>query len=66
MQRDKPNETVEQVQKMDDLEWQRHQLKKKAELNKVLDERASTDKGLRTTAEERNRAVEERDEIPGS
>jgi hypothetical protein len=63
---DKPNETIEQVQKMDDLEWQQHQLKKKADLNKVLDERAATDKGLRATAEERNRTVEERDEIPGS
>jgi hypothetical protein len=66
MHENKPNETIEQVQNMDDLEWQRQQLRKKAELNKVLDERAMTDKGLRTISEERNRAVEERDEVPGS
>lgn len=62
----KPVESFDDVAKTDALEWQQQQLRKKAELNRVLDERAMKDKGLRTIAEERNRAVEERDEVPGS
>jgi hypothetical protein len=62
----KPVESFDDVAKTDALKWQRQQLRKKAELNKVLDERAMTDKGLRTISEDRNRAVEERDEVPGS
>ena len=61
----KPVESLDEVNATDDLGWQQQQLRKKAELTQVLDERAMKDKGLRGIAEERNREMNERDENQG-
>lgn len=46
MHEDKPIETLEQVQGMDDLEWQRHQLQKKARLDDEFNRRNKEDDEL--------------------
>jgi hypothetical protein len=48
MRDDKPDETLAEVKKMDDLEWQRHQLQKKAELDDRLNERVESNEYLNT------------------
>lgn len=40
---DRPNETIAEIKKMDDLEWQRHQLQKKARLDAEFEGRNQED-----------------------
>jgi hypothetical protein len=46
MDENKPAESLEQVQNMTDLEWQRHQLQKKAKLDAEFNRRNQEDDEL--------------------
>ena len=48
MREDRPIETLDEIRKMDDLEWQRHQLQKKAELDDQLNERTESNDYVNT------------------